>query len=197
MNFDDAVRTSPVIRDEHRDALLEHLKRIPEFSWLVGLPNRHIDRLQGDFIGEFPIVFLRPDGSALSKRRPVMVINNTCDLPDGQSSFVSVAPVLDLEKYLLTQSGKREHNSLANYERDIRKNKVTNLFYIPHLPGFHKGAIVRLDMICSVSSELLAQAVSHGNRLASFTQSGFYLLLMKLNYHFVRSESAEVSRLNN
>lgn len=108
--------------------------------------------------------------------------------------MVSVAPLLDLEKYLQSKAGKLDASSLANHERDIRHNQISELLYVPHLPGFTSGAIVRLDMVCSVASSYLQEAVNHNRRIASFTQSGFYLLLMKITYHFTRSESLEVSR---
>jgi hypothetical protein len=155
VKFQEAVQNSSVVRGDHKDALLASLSKIPEFSWLVGQPNPHIDRLQGDFFNDFPALFLKPDGAVASKPRPVMVLNNTCDLPSGRSSMVSVAPLFDLEKYLQSQAGKRDAGSLANYERDIRHNN---------------------------------------RRIASCTQSGFYLLLIKITYHFTRSESMEVSR---
>jgi hypothetical protein len=106
VNFQEAVQNSFVVRGEHKVALLASLSKIPEFSWLVGQPNPHIDRLQGDFFSDFPALFLKPDGTVASKRRPVMVLNNTCDLPLGRSSMVSVAPLFDLKKYLQSQAGK-------------------------------------------------------------------------------------------
>jgi hypothetical protein len=194
VNFQEAVQNSSVVRGDHKDALLASLSKIPEFSWLVGQPNPHIDRLQGDFFNDFPALFLKPDGAVASKPRPVMVLNNTCDLPSGRSSMVSVAPLFDLEKYLQSQAGKRDAGSLANYERDIRHNRISELLFVPHLPGFTSGAIVRLDMVCSVAYSYLQEAINNNRRIASFTQSGFYLLLIKITYHFTRSESMEVSR---
>lgn len=194
MNFERAVRDSSVIRQEHKDPLLVHLRRIPEFSWLLGLPNPYCDRLQGDFSRDFPVVFLKPDGTAIDNRRTVMILNNTCDLPAGRSNFVSVAPVFDLEKYLLREAGQRDPEALADFERAIRANKVSNLLYVPHLSDFKSGAIVRLDMVCSVAASFLNQAVVEGKRLASFTQSGFYLMLMKTTCRFTRRESLETSR---
>jgi len=194
VNFQEAVHSSSVIREEHKHSLSERLRSIPEFSWLVGLPNEFTDRLQGDFFREFPIVYLKPTGEVVNGRKPVMILNNTCDLPAGRSTMVSVASVFDLERYMQAQSGRRNPQSLADYERDIRHNRISELLFIPNLPGFSTGAIVRLDMVCSVAATFLAVAVEKGGRLASFTQNGFYLLLMKLTYHLTRIESVEVSR---
>jgi hypothetical protein len=194
VNFQEAVQRTSVVREDHKHSLIESLKTIPEFSWLVGLPNQYVGRLQGDFFKEFPVIYLDRSGETLSVKKPVMVLNNSCDLPEGRSTMVSVAPVFDLEKYLRRESGKRNQQSLDSYERDIRHNRITELLYVPNLPDFPAGAIIRLDMICSVASDFLKEAVENGRRFASFTQNGFYLLLMKLTYHMTRSESMEVSR---
>lgn len=63
------------------------------------------------------------------------------------------------------------------------------------LKGFSNGALVRLDMICSVPMPFVEEAVSRGARIGSFSQSGFYTLLMKLTHHLTRMESGEVSRV--
>lgn len=194
MNFPKAVDNSSVIRGEHKSALLANLSKYPEFSWLVGQPNSHIDRLQGDFIRNFPALFLKPDGTAVSTQRTVMVLNNTCDLPLGRSSMVSVVPLFDLEKYLQSQAFMRDSSSLSDYKNAIKNNQISELLFIPYLPGFTSGAIVRLDMVCTVAYDHLQQAISNNQRISSFTQSGFYLLLMKITYHFIRIESAEVNR---
>jgi len=108
--------------------------------------------------------------------------------------MVSVAPLFDLEKYLQSQAGKRDVGSLASHERDIRHNRISELLFVPHLPGYTSGAIVRLDMVCSVAYSYLQEAVNNNRRIASFTQNGFYLLLMKITYHFTRSESMDAKR---
>ena len=194
MNFEEAVKGSSVVQEEHKETLVSNLRKIPDFSWLTGLPHQSFDRLQGDFFSSFPIVYLRPNGGVLQNRKTVMVINNTCDLPPGRNTMVTVAPVFDLEKFLILQTGKRTPDALADYERDVRHNQICELLYVPHLQDFPNGAIIRLDRMCSVASDFLESAVQNGSRIASFTQNGFYVLLMKLTYHLTRTESSEVTR---
>jgi hypothetical protein len=194
VNFEESAQHTSAIRPEHRDQLAAYLKRAPEFSWLVGGPHPDFDRLQGDFIGDFPVVFLKADRTPVIQSRPVMVLNNTCDLQPGRSPFVSVSPVFDFEKYLNSQAGKRNEQALADYKNAVRNNKISELIYVPTLEGFSKGAVVSLDMISTVSSDLLDEALNRGRRIASFSQAGYYLLLMKLNYHLTRRESSDVNR---
>jgi len=46
----------------------------------------------------------------------------------------------------------------------------------------------------SLAYSYLQEAVNNNRRIASFTQNGFYLLLMKITYHFTRSESMDAKR---
>jgi hypothetical protein len=183
-----------VISEQHRESLISNLRDKPDFNWLVGGPNGHTDRLQGDFFETFPVIYLDPAEKPVSKRQTVMVINNTCDLPPGRSKFVSVAPIFDLGRFLEGQAKVRKADSLENFEKDLRKNQISELLFIPTMKGFSNGALVRLDMICSVPMPFLEEAVARGARCASFSQSGFYVLLMKLTHHLTRMESDEVAR---
>jgi hypothetical protein len=196
VNFDNAVENSSSIPKEHKASFVECLRKIPDFSWVLGMPNPRFDRLQGDFLRDFPIIFLKPDGTVLVARKPVMVVNNTCDIPPNRSEMVTVAPVLDFGRYLqsLEHEKQQSQESIQGHARDIRQNQISHLLYVPNLTGFPDGAIVRLDRMCSVAYVMLEQAIQAGSRLASFTQNGFYILLLKLTYHLVRPESAEVTR---
>lgn len=194
MKWEETVRRSSVIREDHRESLIADLRDKPDFKWLVGVPNHLTDRLQGDFLEAFPVSYIDPAEKPLVKRQTVMVINNTCDLPPGRSQMVSVAPVFDLGKFLEARAKARGADSVANFEKDLRKHQISELLLIPTLKGFSNGALVRLDMICTVPMLFLEQAVTQGTRCASFSQSGFYVLLMKLTHHLTRMESDEVSR---
>ena len=194
MNFAEAVRRSSSIRDEHKESLIHYLRKIPDFSWMLTRPNSVTDRLQGDFFGEFPVVYLKPDGSTASRKQTVMLINNTCDLPHGRSSFVTVAPAFDFARYLQRQQGKKSADAMMNHIRDLRHNQISELLYVPGVQGFDEGVIVRLDMMCSVAAEILDEAVCRDRRVASFSQNGFYVLLTKLIHHLGRMESPDAQR---
>jgi hypothetical protein len=124
----------------------------------------------------------------------VMILNNTCDLPEARLDFVTAAPIVDFQKYLEFEKQRRSTQSLEGYARSLRANDKTELFYLPSFGRFSSGALVLLHMVCSVSAALYRDALSAGKRVASFTQIGFYFLLIKLTTHLARPETQEVVR---
>jgi len=176
--------------------LVRGLSRMPNFDWLLTKPNRDLDRLQGDILANFPTVYLDPNEQVRSKRFTVMVLNNTCDLPNDRLDNVSIAPLLDFRKLVEFEKSKgdRSEKCFDSYVSDVKRNETTELFYLPTVPGFSEGAIAYLHMVCSVSSKLYYDCVEQGHRLASFTQPGFYFFLMKITNHIARVESDAVSR---
>lgn len=190
----DFSRYAKIIPEEHQPALHRNLTRIPDFSWLLTEPHASLDRLQGDLIKEFPTVFLDDFATPQTRDFTVMLMNNTCDLPDKRLDFVTAAPIIDFQKYLEFESKRRSEESLRAYADSIRRNDKTELFYLPKFDEFQDGALVLLHMVCSVSAQVYRQALTRRKRIASFTQTGFYFLLIKLTTHIARAESSEVIR---
>jgi hypothetical protein len=190
----DFSRYTKIIPQEHIPALKRSLGKIPDFSWLLSVPHPTENRLQGDLIKDLPTVFLDQLGQPRTAKFTVMVLNNSCDLPDGRVDFVTAAPVVDFNGYLELESKRRDHASLENYANALRRNQKTELFYLPSFHGFPNGALVLLHLVCSVSASLYQRALNEGSRVASFSQAGFYFLLIKLTNHLARAESHEVSR---
>jgi hypothetical protein len=192
--LDDFSRYARIIPEEHQPALRGNLKKIPDFSWLLGKPHHTEERLQGDLLKGFPTVFLDNNGAPRSEKFTVMILNNSCDLPEGRIDFITAAPIVDFQEYLEFEKPKRSPQSLESYARSIRNNDKTELFYLPKFAGFEQGALVLLHLVCSVSANVYREALRRGQRVASFTQTGFYFLLIKLTTHLARAESAEVIR---
>lgn len=190
MDISQAVRASGAIPKEDVPAFLAALE-LPYSEWLLSEPHRELKSLQGDFLRDIPTPYIKPDLSPFVPKRTVMVVNNSCDLPEGRTEFVTVAPALDFAGYL---AAIKNRSSVANRAKDLVQNRITELLYVPRLQGFSEGAIVRLDALCSVPKTVYRDAIDKGNRIASFTQSGFYFLLIKLTHHFARIESHEVTR---
>jgi len=207
---EDFSRFARIIPEEHLPALANNLKRIPDFSWVIDTPNPETERLQGDVISNFPTVFLDERSQARSREFTVLVLNNTCDLPDDRLDFMTAAPIVDFNKYLafereqrfrgkesLDESEKRRiEDRLQEYGRVLRNNDKTEILYLPPFSEFTHGALVLLHLVCSVSAKLYHEALGKGMRVASFTQTGFYFLLIKLTTHLARAESSEVARTN-
>ena len=194
IQLEDFSRYAKVIPEEHQPALLKSLKKIPDFSWLLDQPHPSEERLQGDLVKDFPTVFLDESGTPRAQKFTVMILNNTCDLPDSRLDFVTAAPIVDFQKYLEFEKHRRSAESLEGYARSIRANDKTELFYLPRFADFDSGALVLLHMVCSVSAKLYREALEASQRVASFTQIGFYFLLIKLTTHLARPETIEVVR---
>ena len=207
---EDFSRFATIIPEEHLPALANNLRRIPDFSWLLDLPHAEIERLQGDVLPNFPTVFLDEGGEPRSREFTVLVLNNTCDLPDDRLDFITTAPIVDFNKYLEFERERqyRDKNGLADWEkrriedrlqeygRVLRNNDKTEILYLPPFSDFTHGALVLLHLVCSVSAKLYYDALRQGRRVASFTQTGFYFLLIKLTTHFARAKASEVARAN-
>ena len=206
--FGDFSRYATIIPEEHHPALTRNLKRIPDFSWLIVLPHPQIERPQGDVLADFPTVFLDEKGLPRSRQFTVMILNNTCDLPDDRLDFVTAAPIVDFNEYLEFErkrrfrgkdaveesDKKRIEDSLQEFGRVLRNNDKTEILYLPPFLDFTHGALVLLHLVCSVSATLYRDALRRSQRLVSFTQTGFYYLLIKLTHHLARAETKEVIR---
>ena len=190
----DLSRYSTIIPEEHLPALSGCLRKIPEFTWLLTRPHPELERLQGDLLEKFPTVFLDDSGNPRLRTFTVMVLNNSCDLPAGRVDFLTAAPVVDFNQYVEFERKNRSEESLRGYVEAIRKNDKTELLYLPPFNSFSHGAIVLLHLVCSVSASIYRTALERGNRVASFTQSGLYFLLIKLTTHLARPESSEAKR---
>jgi len=116
---EDFSRFAKIIPEEHLPALANNLKRIPDFSWVIDIPNPEVDRLQGDVFSHFPTVFLDERGEARSREFTVLVLNNTCDLPDDRLDFITAAPIVDFYKYLEFERERqfRGKNGLGDSEK--------------------------------------------------------------------------------
>lgn len=206
VELDDFSRYARIIPKEHIPALSRDLKKIPDFSWLLSRPHQEIERLQGDLLRDFPTVVLDDDGNPRCRNFSVLILNNTCDLPQGRLDFVTAAPVVDFNKYLEFERNrrlkgvtadadkKRVEDSIQELARVLRSNNKTEILFLPRFGEFEHGALVLLYLVCSVSANIYHEALRAGRRLASFTQTGFYFLLIKLTTHIARTETTQVFR---
>lgn len=123
-------------------------------------------------------------------------MNNTCDLQPQRSDFVTVAPVLDFHAFSRHVIQKRGEAKATNYLKDVMANRVFEVLWLPAFSSFLHGAVVFLDRVGAVSTAIYESALAGDRRLASFSQNGFYFLLIKLTKHLARPESDEVVRQN-
>src|SRR5205814_4244356 len=98
-------------------------------------------------------------------------------------------------KSFKTESAKRRvEDGIQELARTLRNNNKTEILFLPRFGEFEHGALVLLHLVCSVSVNVYRDALRTGRRLASFTQTGFYFLLIKLTTHIARAETTQVVR---
>ena len=113
----------------------------------------------------------------------VMVISNSCDnSSENERAFpicVSFVVILSLEKMkeVFEKSGK-DKQAIANKIDAIKKQQVTNMFYLPD------DMVVLLDRTMHLDYNKFSEAMV--NKIASLSNYGFYVFLFKLSYHFTR-----------
>jgi hypothetical protein len=195
MDLEQAARQSGIIPPEKVESLLASLRRIPDYSWVLLSPHSSEERLQGDLLSEFPVAVVDGEGHPRCSKFAVLVLNNTCDLQPGRFQFVTLAPAMDFARFSQTYLEQEGEERARSYLHSVKANKVCEILWLPSFADFKEGAVVFLDRVGAAAGKLYEDALRERRRLASFSQNGFYFLLMKLTNHIARMESAEVTRV--
>lgn len=172
------------------------LAQFPEIHRFYGSTNLSDQCIQGD--GWRAFVY-----PSFQSRRWIdvagIVLSNSCDIAlankPAQHQNILFAPILSLEKYLtdLEKKGGFTKDQVDSVARAIRNQYVTNVFYLPALPGKLDEAVVPLDDIHPHPIHDFYS--SNRDRLFSLTESAFMIFLLKLSIHFTRIHGTDgVSR---
>jgi len=138
--------------------------------------NEHKSKLLQSDIVECKNIY---DGS----NAKVMIISNSCDnSSENKRNFpicVSFVVILSLEKMKRTfkKNGKDEQSINSQIDA-IKKQQVTNMFYLPD------DTVALLDRTMHLDYSKFSEAMI--NKIASLSNYGFYAFLFKLSYHFTR-----------
>jgi len=118
-----------------------------------------------------------------------VILSNSCDLqPHNRREprrNILFAPLIELERYRerLLEAGKTL-DQVEDIFRTIREQKITEIFYLPELPGSLPESMALLnDIHTHPAEDFLART---RKRLFTLGQTAFYLFLMKLSIHFSR-----------
>ena len=113
----------------------------------------------------------------------VMIISNSCDnSSENERNFnicISFVVILSLEKIknVFEKNGK-DKQSINTQIDAIKKQRVTNMFYLPD------DTVALLDRTMHLDYNKFSKAMI--NKIASLSNYGFYTFLFKLSYHFTR-----------
>lgn len=144
---------------------------------------------QGDGIKDLLVVNI-PNNEM--KPAPCLILSNTCDIdPENIRNFPSqvvYAPIFNLKKYQETIYGnsKKSHEQIAAHISSIKKQEVTQIFYLPKLEGILEESIVFLDRVNNSPNEMIDRDHLSSKRLFTLSNLGEYLFILKLSIHFSR-----------
>ena len=102
---------------------------------------------------------------------------------------------MDFALFAQSIIAKRGEERAKGYLRDVRSNNIYEMLWLPCFSTFKEGAVVFLDRVGAASVKVYEAALTEKRRVASFSQNGFYFLLIKLTNHIARMESNEVARI--
>jgi hypothetical protein len=175
---------------EHVRPFVDLLKQFPTNyeKWVhaTGIPAQ---LYQGDVVERAVLTAISEEGEILRLDLPAMVISCSCDVQPKQGKFALLAPVIDFEFY--RNNSELKGDALDNHVRDLMVNKIANLFFLPAGQKL-KASVIDFQQLTAVSVEFLHKGLNA--RLTSLSQTGHYLLLVKLAHHLTRPDAADAKR---
>ena len=121
-----------------------------------------------------------------------VVLTNTCDIDVNNErlnpSYICYSPLILLDKYeqLLLKNLPKKEKIIAEHINTIKKQKVTQIFYLPK-GGFLEGdSIIIFNRVSSCLSESVQRDSVKQRKLFTLSNYGFYSFLFKLSLNFTR-----------
>lgn len=172
---------------EDRRELFSEIQKFQGASYYSTVDDA--EPIQGDGWADVNFV----DIEAVSKRSVrAMILSNSCDLasanPRKLPPRITVTPLIRLSRLserLLHYGASAAQ--VESYLADIRKQEISNAFFLPEGNGVEEDSVVFFDNMQSPLLETFTNSLEHG-RLFSLSQFGFWLLLIKLAIHFCRAQ---------
>lgn len=144
---------------------------------------------QGDGLTDFIVVNLPNE---VFFKAPIIVFSNTCDIDNFNkrlfTSNICYAPLFSLESYkqeLLEEKIKNEQ-SINNHIEDIKKQKITQILYLPKGYKLPEDCIVFLDRLNHCDNNSISRDNISQRKIFILSNYGFYLFLVKISIHFTR-----------
>lgn len=172
-------------------ALFDEIKKFPQnidYRFYTERLKEEKFILQGDGVRELPNV--QTPGNVI-KSIPSVVLSNTCDIsPENRRLFTSrmlYSPIIRLDKYVsLLEKTTDNKDKIEQHVASIRKQTVTQIFYLPRHGLLDYEGIIFLDCVTSWPVKALNAPELVKNKLFTLSDYGFYMFLLKLSVHFTR-----------
>ena len=75
---------------------------------------------------------------------------------------------------------------ITDHINAIKKQEITQIFYLPKFDGKLEESIVFLDRVNNMPNTLIERDKISSNRIFTLSDYGAYLFLLKLSIHFTR-----------
>lgn len=144
---------------------------------------------QGDGIKNMLIINL-PDPDI--RPIPSMILSNTCDISKDNLRFfdtnILYSPIFNLKKYedKITQDSSKSSQAIKDHIDAIKRQEITQIFYLPALKDQIDDSIVFFDRVCNCPSSLMKKENVISERVFTLSDYGSYLFVLKLSIHFTR-----------
>ncbi len=173
IDFVDASFPSiPYGEKEKAKEAIEQFNRTGEtVNYLFARPLPELS--QGDVLSDIPFVYYDTNGSLLRFKAKAMVVNTSCHIEN--KDYITLVPVVSLTTF---------ESKVAS----VKNNQTYETMYIPDKQL--EEYCVDFSMPMTYTSELIKGQIEKGHitRIASLSQIGYYLLLIKLNLYLMRRE---------
>jgi len=136
---------------------------------------------------------------------PVCVLSNSCDIDEANKRFfrsrIVYCPIFKLSKYRAAlikeyvDTGKHPVESIEDHIETIKKQFVTQIFYLPREGKLAEDSIVFLDRPINFPLENIDVEGISEKKIFVLSNYGFYIFLIKLSIHFTRIQEG-VNRPN-
>ena len=171
--------------EQDRKSVRDAFQSFPKFH--AYYTTLHPDKLlQGDGWTELEV--FNPENMEV-KRVKAIILSNTCDVDADNKrrlpANIVYAPLIRLSKYIAVLAHGITQQELKDHIEAIKKQEVTNIFYVPSGSVLDEDHIALLDDVHSTKLESFAQRQDR-KKVFTLSQAGFYLFLMKLSIHFCR-----------
>lgn len=120
-----------------------------------------------------------------------IILSNTCDLDLANkrkyAPRIVFCPIKTLGSYqTFLSKAALTQEQIDNHLDDIKKQRISQIFYLPGIENKFEDSIAFFDRACNVSNDMIDRESLEHNRLFSFGDYGFYLFLFRLSVHFTR-----------
>ncbi len=86
----------------------------------------------------------------------------------------------------ITQDSSKSPQAIEDHIAAIKRQEVTQIFYLPALKNHIDDSIVFFDRVCNCPSNIMKKENICSEKIFTLSDYGLYLFILKLSIHFTR-----------